>query len=654
MSLSFDKNIVPVAVLDPRVMVANSSPYAVLVGGSQVTWKQYTSASVALNAMNFSCYPPNGGVFTDRKIAFYCPIRLIFTGTPAIGQRLLRPGYDAPRAWPLMGSIDTYTLTLNNQAVSINFADIIHPLADWYNTCSDLKATEYSGTPCYPDQSTEYSSLIGTARNPLGNYAEVCDNVPAPRGSFPFTVVSNDPSPDGTTLMTAIVDMAPCEELMLPPLWWGKGISNDAFINLTTEDHQITFLGQAANRMWSHSPANGGVSFDSISYVFGNMNGGPTSFPNAGVPTLLHNYITPKDTMVIPPNMPISYPYFDIQRYPTTGPGTINAGQSTVIVSNNIQLSSIPRRFYLYVRQQNQDLYASSENTDTYFAINTVSIQWANKNGLLASASPWQLWQMCQKNHSSQSWTQFQGYAPGAGATFLGRGDPGTGTVGSVICVEMATDIGLDAIDAPGKLAQATLQIQVNCTNTSSRNIFPTLYIVTVSEGVFTIEGLNRASKQVGVITGADVLNSQKMPGVSYQEVQNVVGGDFFSGLKDGLKRHLTRENISKAALAALPLAHAGLKSTNAISRLAQFTPLAPAAPLIRSFGYGEGEGGRMKPRVRFGRRNSRGGGEGGDEGGDEGGVLVPGGARGGVLVPGGARGGAGLSRDDLAQRILY
>lgn len=628
MSLSFQP-LQPVCVRDPRTMVSNQKYYAVLKGGSQFTQKQYSTTAISASSMQFSCPPPSGGIFVDRNVRLYVPVRLTFTGTPTVaGATLLRSGFDAPRAFGLSSAIESLTSTINNQSVSINLADVIQPLM-WFNTNDELKNSDYSTTPCYQDQSQSYDTLIGSNRNPLGDYSVTSDNTVAPRGTFPFVIVAN-PAGDGINPVTAVVDVAFNESLYLSPFWWGKGVSNEAFFNVTTMDFNVTFLSQAANRFWSHSSAlAGGAAFATASYTFGGLAGGPTSFPTTGnSPFIFFNYITPQETQALSPNMAISYPYFDVQRYVTTQ-ASVNPGVTATMISNNIQLNSIPRRIYIFVRRQNNDLYSDARNTDTFFSIENVSIQFMNKNGLLASANKQQLYEMAVKNQCTMSWQQWNGRAPPIG-NFTGAQ---IGTVGSILCIEFGTDIGLDSLDAGGKLAQAQIQIQVSATNVHTSAIVPELYLITVLEGVFSIEGLGRSSTRVGVITSQDILDCQSKPDVSYNDVLSVNGGDFFSTIKEGLA-NLGR-NIWQ-----------GVTSGKALSTLGNIASQLPipivsdvarvATPILKSIGLGEDHD--VGSGVMYQSRYAAGGAKAGARR-----------RRAGAIA-----GGEVMSRAELAEKILY
>lgn len=588
MSLSYQKLDV-VEVRDPRTILTNKRDYAILKAGSQTTMKQFTTTSVSNSSIQFSCPPPSGGIIVDRKIYLLLPIRLTFTGTAPAGQLLLNPNQDAPRAFPIASSLDTIAATINNQSVSINISDFIHALMR-YNNDEKLSQRDYSLTPAALDQSQAYSQLFGTNRSPLSFYGDQPQQDVMSRAGFPFTIVSN-------TNTSAVVDFVACEPLFLPPFHFGKGLSS-GFYNVNTMDFNLTFLGSAGNRMWSHDADSVGVPtvISSISQQFNNFSPAFSYFDNQ--PLMLFNYITPQETQIIPANMPITYPYFDLIRFPTDATAAINAGQTAQIVSNNIQLNSIPNRMYLFVRERNQVLFNSPNFTDTFFSIENINVQFQNKNGLLNSANKRQLYEMSVKNHCNLSWTEWSGenvYPVGSFANPFG-------TVGSVVAIEFASDIGLDSLDAPGKLGQYMLQVNVACKNISNRTITPTLYIVVVSEGTFTIEAVGRASINVGVITSQEILDARTMTTqvVSYKDVEDVSAGNFFTGLRDFGKKLLTGLRDSKAissTLSAIPSPY-----TQAL------------APVARSLGFGEGAviggngggvfaGGRMMSRSQMRNR---------------------------------------------------
>ncbi len=625
MSLSYQR-LKPVEVRDPRTILTNEREYAVLKSGSRTSFKTFTTSSVSQSSVQFSCPPPAGNIIVDRKITMTMPIRLTMTGhyngalNSNLGIALLNPDTDAPRSFPLNSGIDTLKITINNQAVSIQISDMIHALMN-FNTGDDVQMLDYSTTASATDQAQEYYMTHGSTRSPLGLYTSSDDKTIMGRGGFPFTIVSQTVTTALTNTLTSVVDFVVTEPFFLSPLYFGRHNAS-GFINVTSFDVNVTFLNQAGNRMWSHdcnSPWGGpppvvseGTTIDSIVATFNNFTAPPFSYSSQTQPLMNFTYITPQENQYIPYNLPITYPYFDVQRYVTDNNNPVIPGGIWNFNSNNIQLNSIPRRMYVYIRERNNDLLMNANASDAYFQINTpFNLQFQNDSGLMASASLYQLYQLAVDNNCKLSWEQWSGYGmygttpiPGSMSTVLpnytlpnpwGNGYlgshapppdgalnvPGFVGVGTILCFEFATQIGLPSNLAPGSLGQFTLQINGTATNVNpSRNISPSLYIIVVSEGSFTIEGLGKCSTNIGVITQEDILTAKQSPWVSYHDIEDINGGNFLSGLK----------NFGREILSIAKPVNQFLRDNKVISTIASQIPhpLAQAVGSVASkYGYG-------------------------------------------------------------------
>lgn len=571
MSLSYSP-LNPVLVRDPITMVDSVRDYAILKGANQVSWKRYTSTNVSNSSITWSAPPPSGNVFVDRKQYVMLPVRLTFSALAGNNPsfNVLNSGCDAPRCFPLSGSLEVLQASINGQSVSIFMSDIIHALTH-FNTGIKLQNKDYSLTPTYYDQTQSYDSLIGSVRNPLGTYGDGLDQCPMPRGAFPFNIVQN-------TSTSAIVDMVICEPLFLSPFYFGGG-DDQGFYNVSTMDFNLTFLSNA-NRFWSH--CNLGADYPQITNIvaeFSCFTGHSFSYSDAQ-PLMLFKYLTPDSLQVLSPNMPITYPFYDVQRYPLPAI-SMAAGQSMEIPSNNLQLNSIPRMMYVYARTQNSDLYAAGSGcsqTDTYLSLERFNLTFANYTGLLASADRRQLYQISYKNGCTMSWTQWSGDQVYIGNSSNGHID---GTIGSILAIEFATDVGLPSDACPGLQGAFQMQVFPTFKNNSNNSINAQLWIVIVSEGSFTIPGLNSATRQLGVISKKDIIDAQSKPGVTYDQIrESEYGGEgnFLSNL---------RKFGSKI--------HEFLKDHKVISRVAHAIPHPishSVGDIFENLGYGEHERG--------------------------------------------------------------
>lgn len=599
MSLSYQK-LTPVEVLDPITDVQTKRDYSILKGGDKISYKAFTSTSISSSSIQFSCPPPNGSVFTSRKQYLQLPVRLTFTGlittdnaayVPATS--LLNAGFDAPRAYPATGSMESLTVTINNTQLSSNVGDYIHALIR-YNIDSKLKTKDYSLTPNYPDQSLNYADLHGSIRSPLAFYGDGLDGSPTQRGSFPFTILSTSniavvPTLAGS-LCTAIVDMVVTEPLFLSPLYFGHHNSQGLY-NVNSLDYNISFYNNLGFRMWSHdaltpvstNPGLGASVFSSITNISVQFTGFSPAFSyNDNQPRILFKYITPNLlTKGLTFNTPITYPYFNPIVY-TTDIGTIAysptslPGSGVTVTTNNIQISSVPRRVYIYVRPSNQALLNSSNLTDCFLSITNVQVQWDANSVLMSTANQQQLYLTNVKNHGDFTWQQWSGY-PGYNAAFPpNTGSARVSTTGGPICFEFGTDLQLGPDQAPGMQGQYNLQVTLNVQNLNSSGAWDTvpmsILMVVVQEGTFTVAALGQSVAQLGVISKQDILDAKPSPFVSYRDIQDINGGDFFSGLKDfGSKIN----NF--------------LKESKLISTLAPLIPGVggPASQIARNLGYG-------------------------------------------------------------------
>lgn len=513
---------------DPIMELDNERLYAILKGGAQVSWRPITTTSISQSSIQFTAPPPSPKVVIDRKQLIELPMRLVLTSSAPNANPLLRASYDAPRAYPIASITNTLQANINNTAVSMNISDIIHSLLH-YNTDACLKRHDYSMTASYPDQSQNYSDLIGSIKSPLGSYGDCGDEDVEPRGSVKFTVVQN-------TAAQAVVDILVTEPIWLSPFYWGKGNAG-GFYGVQTLDMNFTFLPQPWTRVWSHcnTGTNAPGVIDGGNLVFNNFTSVYSAVPftyGSVVPQLLFKYVTPNELHNIPNS--IVYPYFNVDRYPNDFTSAVAANTTQLLSSQNIQLKSIPRRMYIYARNNNATLQSSPNYTDTYLGLRKISINWNNYSGLLSNCTEFDLYKMAVKNHCNMSFAQWNGgpvNAPGQGfATPAVQ----IGTIGSVLCVEFGTDIGLSDTESPGMLGTYQLQMDVTVKNVNqTASVTPCLYIVIVSEGTFSIEN-NRSISMIGVISKQDVLNAKSMDCmcVNYEMTQDVNGGDFLSGLK--------------------------------------------------------------------------------------------------------------------------
>lgn len=499
-----------VNVEEPRTKLSQSKLYAVLRGGSVVTHQVVNANSYSSSQWTFNCPPPSKETFIDREVELSVPVTVDFTGTAPGGQYLLQSGYDAFRCNPLSSIIKTLTVKIGSSQVTIDLNESIHAF-ECYNNPITNRLGKLSTTPSMIDQSQHYESLTNTNRNPLAFYG---DSFEMGRGGFPYTSFTN-------TNTTAQVQAILTEPLFVSPLLFGQD-NEHAFIGLQNFTVNVTLDSGKLDRIWSH--ANGsGSTITGIQVTFGQ-------------PQLLFTYITPQPDFKIPKEL--FYNQYQVEQQLTEVSGNILPTASTSITSNSMTLNSIPRRMYVFVRKNNNDL--TYNDPDCFYGITGITVNWNNQSGLLTTATPQDLYKISVKNGCELSWTQWSG---GPTYTYIGGTNTAYGTKGSVLCLEFGSDIGLKPDEAPGVKGQYQLQVKVTCFNPSMTTASkPTLYIVTVSEGVFSIiDGVTESD--VGVIEKKDLEQAKDAEFMDYNVMKKMSGGSFFSAIKnigskvfDGLK----------------------------------------------------------------------------------------------------------------------
>ena len=570
-----------VKAMDPRVTSPGANvPFVYVEGAGNVTQKQYTTSSISNSSLQFSAAnPPNKKIYVDRKIKIRVPIRLSMSCvSTAAGQYCITPQHDALHCYPFSSAVEVMQANLNNYSVSVNTADVLHPLVDRYNVDNRLKNGDWSCAPSYPDQSALYSSLINGQRNPLGGYDMSTDENVQGRGGFSqFYVQSNTgPSTAAGQTLTAVVDFVTTEPLfLLSPIYSGRK-ETTGFINLATFDMNITMMGSGANKMWSRSELDPALT---ISYQFAPLiTTGPVFYFPSTTIVLLFQYFQPKESMLLPSDGLSLYNYFTIQRYVTDITAVPQYPQYATYNTNSIQLSGIPSKCYVLAKVQNYLTQAAPTWTDTYAGINNLSIQYNARSGLMASASQEQLYLISKKNGCNLSYTQWLG-APVTSAFSFNPANSYC-TVGSVVALDFACDLGLGSLEADSKNVSATLQINVSLTSLQPGVSAYSIYIIIVESGIFTIHnGVSNA--QVNVLTSEDILNAKRQPGINYESIKSMGSGDFLSGLKSFWNEHLS------------PF----LKQTKLASSLSSLIPVVgkPLSSALSSYGYGVNVGGEYE-----------------------------------------------------------
>ena len=412
-------------------------------------------------------------------------------------------------------------------------------------------------SPTYTDKSQAYGDLDGFPRNPLGGYGNM-DNINTGRGGFCDITVTNNTS-------TGVADTAPIvwqftEPICLSPL------SYDFFTQ-----EQLCFIG--LNQLIISSQLGGRGSGGGLGpnpNIIG-LNQALWSYSELGVPLTtatttitgaqaLLQFYTPNPRQFIPDKLTYSYsePFLYQKQYNVQVP----AGGQFIINLDTISIPTIPQIALIWGSEQDQ--YTNISTTDTYARIDAVTVQYMNQSGILSTAQPQDLYEIAVKNGITYSYTAWRRY------------------MGSILPLKFGDDIPLQEGLAPGTLTKQSFTIQVTFTNIAAVAKYFTLNVLTMNEGVVTIQKGGMIGKNIGVLTPEEVKASWNSEPVPVGRSRNVFGngfsgsGGFWDDVGSFFKR-LIRPSIT-AAQEAFPSAK----------------PLTDIASSVAS-SYGYGLKGRMR-----------------------------------------------------------
>lgn len=507
-------------LLDPVTFVQMKPKYAIFKGGLDNNYQQYPSVSFSNNLIQFSVITPNPNIVLDRRLYIGIPIQFTVTGdTGDDNIPIFQYGtLDAFRAFPLQVITTTLTATINNLSLSIPQHDLF-PIMGKYTSFPQDQIGEYSLFPSYMDASQEYSELVNSLVNPLGSYPGSSVPYTNKRGEYPIVILSN--SRTSATFATYIV----CPIILSPFLFKGEaepgfyGVQNFT-LNFTLGDLSLALSHTVINTSGPFTNA-----WTTINGTIQNVQ--VTSFfPWArNQPTLYARYSKPNATMDITEKY--FSPWATIDRYVTFAGQLIPGATLTDFASQNIQLSQIPKRIYLFARERNQDRRV--DRTDTCAVITNVNITFDNRTGILSSASMQDLYHISKKNGYCGTWYDWIGMS----GIFNNVTGQFTSTFGSIMCIDFGDDIGLPVSQAPGMTGTYQLLVKASFKNPNPvRAINYDFYVVVVNEGLFYTQNL-QAFSATGTVTPQDLMKTENM-NVMENKRSNFYGMGWLDVLKKG------------------------------------------------------------------------------------------------------------------------
>jgi hypothetical protein len=426
-------------------------------------------------------------------------------------------------------SATTLQVQVNNNSVSVNIRDVLPQLLRMYG--DDRALSRWNGiAPLAPDTYRNYPDQLGANNNSNGSWAQTADNSLVSRGTYsidflqettPATAVRNQQTIGDGTLRVVRLRFTSQEPLFLSPFHFANLSANQMAIYGVSNLNFIFNISAAATRLWrcGATAAQMGNNYSvSIADVTGSR--------------LIFQMLTPHPSQILPSKNVVDY--VDFPRYLTTqGTPVLAAGVNALnelvptevtIPSNNIQLNQVPDMLVICARKPMSQ--QTNFDSDCFFPITKISINWNNQSGLLANADQQTLFRMSAKS-TNQTWQEFRGYAnkylPPVGADYNTRLQQVL-TSGSILALRFGQDIPIvEEFYAAGSLGSFNLQFNLTVQNYSPQNEPIEIVLMCVNSGLFiTSQGVS--STYTGILTKSDVLAASEMKPVSERHLR-LVGG---------------------------------------------------------------------------------------------------------------------------------
>lgn len=505
-------------------------------GAAQTNFVQQQANSYSSSSLVWNFNTQGEQTVIDRRIYAKTQFKISFTGVATAGARLLQPGYDAPRAYPLMAITQALSVGINGVDQTIQYSDAMQALLR-YNNVYELSQYDLSGTPTHLDNSQRYVSLATSEHNPLATYANSAYELG--RGAFALDSCVNPICTDGTTPVTAVVMFTIVEPLLISPLLYSSRDLEEGLIGVQNLSATFNLKAGQLDRIWSHSSGSGAT----FSNVLVEIGPGATASPQ-----LLLCYLSPPvlDSIANIPKMPM-YGATRVDTYVNDMNDSLAPGVSKTYQNNAIQIATVPKSIYIYACRSNAS--KNYTTTDTFFRINSLSLQYLNTSGQFSSMTINDLYNLSVKNGLNMSFTEFNGVTPDSAMT------GSYGLCGAPIMIS-AEDLNLPDTLAANVNVVSQLSFSLNITNVNEADTIPVQIVVVLCyEGTLTIMN-NTAIYQYGVVTSQDVVNTRATGVfVARSHHDSLYGGSFWTKLKSfGKKFKEVANPIASASRAALSL----------------------------------------------------------------------------------------------------
>jgi hypothetical protein len=561
---------------DQRIsQISETRPVEVLLGPNSSVFNVFTPTTTTNSLLDWNVSIPSQSICVDRHVMISSTVNLqIDISNVKTNDYPFVYGFsNSFSPYPLNNLFLNSSITVNNSAINSSTQNIISPLLR-INESADLQ--RYSSmTPSMPDSSyLNYRDGIGSNNNPLAGFANASyDSRLTPRGAFPFKslqviqsyndIVATYTNIDGNVnqsyfvagvdtpipadyncLMcqsdTATFKVLISSEFTEPIL----GCNPLTFSNLDGDKASMVGLNQInlsfnvdtqCRRVFRNSCGNSSVIYK--------VKLQDTAFTT---PKLFCTFISPSMVSLFPKRNALPMTSYQYQITNSSNFGVFTPGQRKDIRSGVFQLSQLPSKFIIVVRKQMNDM--TSTDSDSFFSINTVSINMSTQNGILSNMNQQALFMMSAKNGYSGSYYDFSGQANYSSLSTSGK----VATTGSVLVINPSLDLSLGSPQITNNsIGQFSFQINMSVTNNYSEDVMSEICIICANSGIIT-SSLGESTFSTGLLTESIVMNTLSKGSKISPDLNPMQGSGFESSVSGGtlsggsLKAPVKKGNIKK------------------------------------------------------------------------------------------------------------
>ena len=543
----------PRLVLDSRINdITDKIDFAVESSASQSTYQSFPAVNSSNNSITWNVNVPSENIAVDRRVLIQSTIAFtvnIGAGT-AVNDYAFKWGLtDGFGAFPFNSLFSQVQATINNVSVSTPLEDIMYPLL---RTCDQEEVSlNNPTTSCLIDRNFVYILGADTVANsnPLGGVAQLNYNnyihgngmitpeeviVEQYSGTDTTNVVSDSPvslSADNT--FKVVVKIKVTEPLLFLSPFQGAVLTND----------NACFLGINNMNIVANIRSNLTGFYRTTTSTTHTVTLGEDGGNAFSSPQILLNLLTLQPEQYSRINTRNVLPIQDYPRFVSSYNGTVAKNSTTSFTFPVIQLNQVPDTLLVCIRPAKTDyLFNQYTNQVQYLAINSASITFNNQSGILASATPEELYYLSKQNGSKQTYAEFVGQAQ-SGYSSGGLIAP---TQGFILILKPAYNFNLPSYLSGGSLGQFGLQITLKCTNTISDMTNPEMLVIAVNSGMMVTQQ-GSSSLYSGLLTKNMVLETkQQKPAIDSSTYRKLTGGSIQDSCNTGLRKVLKKHFGSK------------------------------------------------------------------------------------------------------------